>query len=343
MSANKGFFLGRIFFLNFCLLVNCSIKIIAADRLGEGDSLDITQFWVKFSESILQDVRVESDLARKAAIILKGAELVSINKNDRFACKALYDLAIESYKSGCFSNSVDLANQALLLPQTLPGDHLLLWNLIAESHKGNSNYPDALLACDKVLLMSGPDGLVHDLHQAAMTRKADLMLISTNISYEDRQKVERLLKPLTEIATTSSISAPRGQLLRGRIKNLKDLGQVNDAFEVGRYFIINNPTDFYSPVIAADLCILTNRYSSVDDVDRWVRFFISKNATNTAAFANLKMDLMNAHARDGHFDIATRLAEELSRFRATRDDPLPWSTSHLEEVDNLKTLSRGEM
>jgi tetratricopeptide (TPR) repeat protein len=343
MSANQINFIGIKSVFLLCLVSNFLIKTIAADKSSAGDSLNVTQFWVKFSESILQVVRGESDLNRKSAIISNGAEMVSNNKSDRFACKALYDLALESYKSGYFSNSIELANRALLLPQTLPGDHLLLWNLIAESHKSNGNYSDSLFACDKVLLTSGPDVLFHDLHQAAMTRKADLMLMSTNISYEDRQKVERLLKPLTEIATSSSISAPRGQLLRGRIQNLKNLGQTNDAFEVGRYFIVNNPKDYYSPVIAADLCVLTNKYSSVDDVDLWVRFFVAKNATNTAAFANLKMDLMNAHARVGHFDVATKIAEELSRFRAMPEDPLPWSSSHLDEVDNLKTISQGEM
>jgi hypothetical protein len=191
--------------------------------------------------------------------------------------------------------------------------------------------------------MSGPDILVHDLHQAAMTRKADLMLMSTNLSNEDRQRVEKLLKPLTEIVFSGSMSAPRGQLVLGRVQNLKKLGQVHDAFEVGQDFIISNPLDYYSPSIAANLCALTNRLISVEDAEFWVRFFAAKNATNTAAFANLKMDLMNAHARIGNFEITTKLAEELSRFRAAPDDPSPWSSSHLDEVSNLKTLSQGEV
>lgn len=317
------------------LTVACDVK--------ETNSIQATQFWSEFSERFLYSVRKELVLSKKSDIILKGANFVSVNKNDRFACKALYDLALESYKAGCFSNSIDLSYQALLLSQTLPGDHLLLWNLIAESHKGNSNYRDAVFACDKILLMSGPDILVHDLHQAAMTRKADLMLMSTNLSNEDRQRVEKLLKPLTEIVFSGSMSAPRGQLVCGRVQNLKKMGQVHDAFEVGQDFIINNPLDYYSPSIAANLCALTNRLISVEDAEYWVRFFVAKNATNTAAFANLKMDLMNAHARIGNFEITTKLADELSRFRAAPDDPSPWSSSHLDEVDNLKTLSQGEV
>jgi hypothetical protein len=329
-------------FIAISSIHNLAVPTVAGD-VEETTSIQATQFWSQFSERFLYSVRRESVLTNKADIILKAANFVSANKNDRFACKALYDLALESYKAGCFSNSIDLSYQALLLSQTLPGDHLLLWNLIAESHKGNSNYRDAVLACDKILLMSGPDILVHDLHQAAITRKADLMLMSTNLSNEDRQKVEKLLKPLTEIVFSGSMSAPRGQLVCGRVRNLKKLGQVHDAFEVGRDFVIRNPFDYYSPSIAADLCALTNRLISVEDAEYWVRFFVAKNATNTAAFANLKMDLMNAHARIGNFEITTKLAEELSRFRPAPDDPLPWSSSHLEEVDNLKVLSQGEV
>ena len=334
--------------VSLCIFIAIStiryLTVLAvADDVKEADSIQVTQFWGEFSERFIYSVRKESVLSKKADLILKSANFVLVNKNNRFACKALYDLALESYKAGCFSNSIDLSNQALLLSQTLPGDHLLLWNLIAESHKGNSNYRDAVLACDKILLMSGPDILVHDLHQAAMTRKADLMLMSTNLSNNDRQIVEKLLKPLTEVVIGGSMSAPRGQLARGRLQNLKKLGQVHDAFEVGQDFIINNPLDYFSPAIAADLCALTNRLISVEDAEYWVHFFVTKNATNTASFANLKMDLMNAHARIGNFETTTKLAEELSRFRAAPDDPLPWSSSHLDEVDNLKTLSQGEV
>ncbi len=132
----------------------------AAGDVKDTDSIRATQFWSDFSERFLESVRKESVLTNKSDIILKGVNFVLANKNDRVACKALYDLALESYKAGCFSNSIDLSYQALLLSQTLPGDHLLLWNLIAESHKGNSNYRDSVLACDKIRFLATFSGLV---------------------------------------------------------------------------------------------------------------------------------------------------------------------------------------
>lgn len=242
MSACINHCLNRIKVSFYIFIAISSIHYLtvstAAGDVKETDSIRATQFWSDFSERFLDSVRKESVLTNKSDIILKGANFVLANKNDRFACKALYDLALESYKAGCFSNSIDLSYQALLLSQTLPGDHLLLWNLIAESHKGNSNYRDSVLACDKILSMSGPDILVHDLHQAAMTRKADLMLMSTNLSHEDRQRVEKLLKPLTEIVFSGSMSAPRGQLVCGRVQNLKSWDKLTMHLKLGKILLL---------------------------------------------------------------------------------------------------------
>lgn len=300
-------------------------------------------FWEVFSGSILAGLKAEQGGDARLSLFSQARQMLATNQADPFICKATYCLAVEYYKQGSFADAEQYCRKSLRLPETQFGNHLSAWNLIAESYKAMGNYRASIAASDQVIQGEGPDMMKYDLHQAALTRKADLLLQLTNVVDADRRAAERLLQPLTEIKNSGPFSDKRGQLIRARVDNLKELRDFSQAYEVGDDFIKSNPSDAFAPLIAADLCKLTNHYASLECLKSWVKFFSSGQATNSAALANLKLDLMNAYARRGEYKEATQIGRELADFKKEPNDPVPWGKNTLESVANVMEISQGQI
>jgi len=338
--THLAFFRSMLVVANLILVFSCGVSSKAQSNQTHQQP---TAFWEKFSSSIMAGLREEKSADARTAILIEGKRLVKANQSDRFACGAMYRLGMEFHRQGSFAEALECFDKALQLTETQSGDHLCAWNMIAECHKATKDYAAAIIACDAVLKCDGPDIMKYDLYQAALTRKADLLLQSTNASVSDRRAAEALLEPLTEIKNSGPFSEKQGQLIRARIQNLKKLGEVQQAYEIGEYFIQKNPSDPYTPLICADLCMLTNHYASTAKLEFWVNFLSTNQVPNSAALANLKLDLMNAYARDGKFEQSVKIGKELADFKKAAGDPVPWGKDHLESVANVTKISQGQV
>ena len=279
----------------------------------------------------------------RTAILIEGEQLVETNQSDPFACKAMYSIGVEFYKQASYAEARECCEKALKLPDTPFGQHISAWNLIAECDKAMKDYIGAIQASDEVMKCDGPDLMKDDLQQAALTRKADLLLQLTNASTLDRQTAEAILGPLTEIKNSGPFNEMRGQLMRARIQNFKQLGEFQQANEAGVKFIKANPQDLFSPLIADDLCTLTNHYASSKSLEFWANYFSTNNATHSAAYANLELDLMNAYAREQFYEKAANIGQELQSFKKEANDPLPWGEPEKSSVVTVTTVAKGEI
>ena len=302
-----------------------------------------TAFWESFSSSIMAKVREEQTAKARTTILTYGEHLVETNQSDPFACKAMYSIGVEFYKQASYIEARKCCERALKLPDTLFGEHISAWNLIAESDKALKDYAGAIQASDEVLKCDGSNLMKYDLQQAALTRKADLLLQLTNASPSDRQTAEAILGPLTEIKNSGPFNEVQGQLVRARIQNFKKMGEFQQAAEVGERFIKSNPQDLYAPLIADDLCTLTNHYASSKTLESWADYFTTNNAIRSAAFANLELDLMNAYAREQSYEKAAKIGQELQNFKKEANDPLPWGEPEKSSVVSVTTVTKGEI
>jgi tetratricopeptide (TPR) repeat protein len=300
-----------------------------------------TDFWNDFAGSILEKLKVENNPSTRSAILLRGRQLIETNLSDPFACKAMYCMGVAYYRQNDFVRSREYCEKALKLPETQSGNYRSAWNLIAECYEASSNYVAAIKASEEVLKCNAPDIMKADLDRVALTRKADLLLRKANVSNGDRREAETVLAPLTEIKSLGTYSQLQGQLVRARIENLKKSRNIQDAYEIGDYFVKKNPSDPWAGVICSDLCKLTNHYAPRDQLETWVGFFETNHVKNCAGLINLKEDLMNAYARDGKYEQAVKLGNEIQSFQKATDDPVPWGKIDKESVANVVIVSHG--
>jgi len=130
--------------------------------------------------------------------------------------------------------------------------------------------------------------------------------------------------------------------VRAEIASLKENRDLENAFLAGDRFIQANPQHPYSPLIALDLCLLTNHYASREALQYWIRYFEIKNPTNhSAGLANLKYNLVNACARDALYEESYVLGQELLRFTRRTNDPIGWGPSQQGSILNTMAVCAG--
>jgi tetratricopeptide (TPR) repeat protein len=335
----------RLFGLTSIAMAICLLPGNAAYAQPAGTNqvrrITVTDFWNNFAVSILEKLKEENNPTARTVILLKGRQVIETNLSDPFACQAMYSIGAAYYRQNDFIQARECCAEALKMPETQSGNYISAWNVIAECYEASSNYVAAIEACDEVLKCDAPGLMKADMDQAALTRKADLLLRKSELSDDDRHEAEAVLAPLTEIKNLGPYSKLQGQLVRARIENLQSLGNIKDAYAIGDYFVRKNPNDPWAAVICSDLCKLTNHYAPSDQLEEWVSFFETNHVKNCAGLINLKEDLMNAYARDGKYEQAVKLGNEIQSFKKATDDPVPWGKIDQEVVANVVTVSHG--
>jgi len=150
-------------------------------------------FWNHFKRSVLAISMEETNTTAVSGILDNGAMLIKSHLTNEFACQAAYRLAVKYYQAGIYTNALKVADLALELTETQPGNHLLAWNLKAECYKSMGNYSSAIQASEEVLNREGPALLREDIHELALIRKADMILLSTNVTNAEREVAEAIL------------------------------------------------------------------------------------------------------------------------------------------------------
>lgn len=327
------------------ITIVASLFIISIHILNTNGQIKINDFWNQFRNEILATSERLDGKEAVGKILDQGAEMIRNNKDHAFACQAACKLATKYYKYQKYTNSIKTAQLALKLPETDDGhNYIIAWNIIAESYKMLNMYQEAINASDKVLQnKTKEDVLTYNISQMALTRKADIILLKTNSTRSERVAAESILKSLTEISNTGPLSEYAGQMTRARISNLNKIGNKELAYEVGEEFIENNPTNYWSPCIAEDLCRLTNNIIAHEDFEIWLKYFKDRNTPDNAAIANLKLELMAAYAREGMNDKAQKIGKYLLKYKKHTDDPVPWRKPHTDSVKTMMTVTKGEI
>ena len=303
----------------------------------------VVDFWEQFQAEVLEEASLAAGTPRLSQILDEGEQLILKHCQHRFACLAAYRLAVQFYQDRQYAESIRACELALSFDETQSGNHLFAWNLIAESYKSLGDYPGSISASEALLAMDGPSPMKEDLYQMALVRKADLLLQDEAPTQEERMIAESILRPVTDFDQTGPLNDYKGQLIRARILNLKDAGELDQAMELAEDFVHHFPCDPWSPIIAVDTCKFYSHVASWEDLQGWLGFFSNSDCSPSAGLANLKLDLMSAYARVGMFDQATEIGEELKHFEKQKGDPVGWHTPHQESVHSITAISTGEV
>ena len=298
-----------------------------------------TPFWEVFAADILGQVDLETNANNKTKVLLRGVQLVEANSSDPFANLAYYRSGICLFKLGEYSNAVVLFDKSLRIPETHLGMHLAAQHMMAECYKVEGDYSNAIIRSDTVIRMEPAGVIGSQIRQSAFVRKADLMSMNDSADRVQREEVEALFSAAADMSNVTS-----GDAVRARIANLKRLGKFSEAMEIGTKFMTSRVDDAFSPLIAIDLALLTNRYAESKDLMKWVNHFSSNAiAFRGAGLANLRYALMNAYTREQKYSEAFEVGKELQGFEELRNDPVPWGDAHRSSLLAVMALSAEEL
>ena len=332
-----------IVLLLYCALggiLCCTLPVVSncrADDKSESRPRQPTLFWGNFTSQFLYPEKQTEDPTAKLEFLQRGWADVLTNAADPFACRASYSIGVELYKRSAFDDARAKFEWSLERPETFPGDHLFAKQMLAECYKATGDFSSCIRVSEEIKRSTdGPVTIRTMLQKEAAARICDLALASKTPSVDDRRTAENYFEFISTNQDGTNEAKPSANLVRKRIENLKQLGDSQKADSIGRDFLANNATDSFSPILAMDLCILTNQLGVWQDYKRWVEYFQSKGVSNTAGIANLEYELMNAYTRAYKYNEAHEVGVVLLNFKEENGGPVPWGAS---ERSSLLSMS----
>ncbi len=313
-------------------------------------------FWAHFQSAVVIAARDEPDKKKAARILSYGEKLIELNSsNSKFACLAANRLVVRFYLLGRFTDSLRLADLALSLPETFPGNHKNAWYHKSLCYEKLGDFQAAEKASEQALRSDGPGVLKNSLRKKVERQKisrAAQLLRSADGTKAERVAAETILA--SAIETPELFEGPeipegvyngyRSQLMYMLVKEMKKTGRGDEARVLAKDFIESNPCAAWPPTIARHICefegsdfisskIDWEKYSK--ELERWIVFFEEQGCGESAAIANLRFSLRNAytHIADGlkrgseeqkeMYQKALVLGEKLMKFKKAKDDPVP--------------------
>lgn len=324
-------------FTALSLLLN-ALSGICGEQENTLVAYERSDFWGHFQETVLSP---EWAVQNASVLTAYGVDLIRENQESKFANQAATRLAVKMRMSGLCSEALDVLDLALELPETHVGNHMRAWHTKAECLRVLGDNTGAAEASEEVLNYSEPTSLAQNLHQLALVRKADIILLSPDVVRDGRRIAEAALAPLTEIPNGGPGAEYRGQLVRARFLNLKEMGQLSKAERVAKDFLNDKPCDPWAPVIAVDLTKITEHLAKKTPLEHWLKFFRDKGCSESAGLAILKYTLMNTYTREEMYDEAIVLGRELMTFKKAEADPVSWSDHYLESIKATIIVASG--
>jgi hypothetical protein len=317
-----------------------ALPVVSSCRAGdksESRPRQPTPFWESFTSQFLYPEKETNDATAKLRLLQQGWADVLTNAADPFACRASYSIGTELYKRSAFDDARAKFEWSLERPETFPGDHLFGKQMIAECYKATRDFSSSIRVSEEIIgSTDGPATVRSMLQKEAAVRICDLSLASKTPSVDDRRTAESYFGFITTNQEGTNEVKPSANFVRKRMENLKQLGDFQKADSIGRDFLANNATDPFSPVLAMDLCTLTNGPGAWQDYERWVEYFQSKGVSNNAGIANLEYELMNAYTRAHKYKEAHEVGIVLLDFKEENGDPVPWGAN---ERSSLLSMS----
>ena len=288
----------------------------------------VNEFWEYFSTGILVRIAELENPEEAREPLSDGWRFVQENGSNIFACKAAYSIGLHAFKLGHIGLATETFHWTLGVPETNPGDHIMMRHMLAESYKAQGNYEEAISWSKEVIQAEGPPNLQKGLRQVALLRIADLTASSPTASENDRIRAELLFEAGSVSSGSGPVAAFKGPHLRSRMANLKQQEEYEQAKRLGLQFIELNHNDPFSPIIALDLCQLENQIPPIGDLEYWVKYFEERKISDSAGLANLRYSLFNGYIREEAYEKAAQLGAELLKVERKAGDPIPWGAQH---------------